>query len=202
LPASAGSAIWLNGPASPFALTQTPEFAPASSRTATQRRVGVAPAPAIHATSVQISFAPAAPENGATPTCVHAATGPPVRVHSPADVAATRVVASAGFSAMRKIPEPARFVPSVVHGAAKIVLVAGPVAWRMPTPELRENGRPRSIGISSPVPTNTSSRLALLPLSKRTRRQPQASTLDGRSIGGGSPVVVQPPSGRQDSPAS
>src|SRR6185295_10116493 len=83
LPASAGSAIWLNGPASPFALTQTPEFAPASSRTATQRRVGVAPAPAIHATSVQISFAPAAPENGATPTCVHAATGPPVRVHSP-----------------------------------------------------------------------------------------------------------------------
>src|SRR3954469_5450663 len=68
LPASAGNAIWLNGPARPLALTQMPDAAPTSSRTATQSRVGVAPAPATQQTSVQMSVAPAAPANGATPT--------------------------------------------------------------------------------------------------------------------------------------
>src|SRR3982750_2367363 len=76
LPASVGSAIGLNGPVRPLPLTQTPALAPVSSRPATPSRVGVAPAPATQATSVQISFAPVAPENGATPTWLHAATGP------------------------------------------------------------------------------------------------------------------------------
>src|SRR5258708_1425190 len=125
---SPGSRIWGNSPPVPVALTHSPEPAPTSSRTATQSRLGVAPPAGAQATSVQISAAPAAVLKGAAGTAAQVAAAPPVRVNSPALVAATNVVggASAGLAARRKMPRPARLVPSTLQTCANSAAVDGP----------------------------------------------------------------------------
>ena len=198
---SAGSAIGLNGPATPLALTYTPDDTPASSRTATQSRSGVAPWPR-----------PSARRCRSAPRRSRRRTAPPRPASRPPP---GRRCASKGL----------RMSPPRASSAS-----AGPrrggtrPSWRgsCPRPSTARRRRRSSparsrggcrcrscrktavlapTGSSSPVPTKTSSVAALAP--KRTSRQPHASTFpSGRSIGGGVPVVVQPPSGRQDSPAS
>ena len=80
----------------PFTLTNSPELGPVSSLTATHSRAGTPPPAGVHITSVQMSLAFAAVLNGAAGTAVHAAAGPPVRIHSPPLVAATKVVVTGG----------------------------------------------------------------------------------------------------------
>src|SRR4249920_1428805 len=121
-----------NGPAVPFTLTNRPEKAPTSSRTATHRRAGVGALAADQATSVQMSFAPAGVLNGAAGTGVQVAAGAPVRVNNPALVAATNVVAVAGSTARRKIPRPARLVASGCQIWSKSGSSDGPTARSTP----------------------------------------------------------------------
>src|SRR5512140_1528853 len=98
------------------------------------------------------------------------------------------------------MPFPERFVPSISHVCANSSWAAGPILRRMPTPELRLNGRPRVLGIISPVPTSTSS----VPASalKLTYMHPQTTTLDGPVRCTGTAPAAQPPIGFHDSPRS
>src|SRR3954469_23547481 len=107
----------VNGPPTSAGLTNSPDDAPASSRTATHSRVGVAPLLLDQARSVQMNDAPAGVLNGPAGTGVQAAAGPPVRGNSPAVVAATKVVGvtSSGLAARRWMPRPARLAPSIAH---------------------------------------------------------------------------------------
>ena len=140
-----GSATGVNTPAVPavpFTLTKRPDKAPTSSRTATQSRAGVGAFAFDQATSVQMSLAPAGVLNGPAGTGVQVAAGPPVRVNSPALVAATNVVGVAGSTARRKIPRPARFVASICQIWLNSGSSDGPTARSTPMLPMRSPGVP------------------------------------------------------------
>src|SRR5687767_282127 len=90
------SSIWVFGgmrfTGVQLSANHTPELAPVGSFTPIHSRAGVAPCAAVHTTSVTTSEVPATVLNGADGTSTHVADGAPVRIHSPLDVAAMKVV--------------------------------------------------------------------------------------------------------------
>ena len=114
----------------------TPELAPVGSFTPIHSRAGVTPCAAVHTTSETTSDVPATVLNGAAGTSTHVADGAPVRIHSPLDVAAMKVVGVVVSTAMRKMPRPDRLVASTCHTCANGSAADGFTARSTPTPAL------------------------------------------------------------------